>query len=90
MSLQTLSEYFNTIVSGSQEFIDSLPDDFLHESSKHAYQLINEINVYLRSDTLSKKEYDLITKKTEQLIEEVEKLEIAYETRNSGTDTQEF
>jgi hypothetical protein len=90
MSSKTLTEYFTTIISWSQQFINELPDEFLHDSSKRAYQLINEIQVYLRSWALTKKEYDAITRKTEQLIEEVEKLEIAYEERSSWTDTEEF
>jgi hypothetical protein len=67
-----------------------LPDDFLHSSSKTAYQLMNEINVYLRSGALTKKEYATVTKKTEQLIEEVEKLEIAYEDWKVNNHTDEF
>lgn len=90
MSSQSLWQYFQTIASWAQAFIDWLPDEFLHESSKRPYQLINEINVYLRSGRLSQKEYDTVTLKTEQLIEEVEKLEIAYEGRNGVNHADEF
>lgn len=90
MSTQSLGQYFRWIVQWSQGFIDSLPNDFLHSSSKTAYQLMNEIDVYLRSGALTKKEYTTVTKKTEQLIEEVEKLEIAYEEWKWINHTDEF
>lgn len=90
MSSQTLTDYFNTIISGAQQFIDQLPDEFLHNANKNAFQLISEIRVYLRSWQLTKKEYGMITHKTEQLIEEVEKLEIAYESWSSDSDVSQF
>ena len=86
----SLKQYFTTVVTASKDLIENFPDEFLHDSSKRAYQLINEIEVYLRSWELTKKEYDTITKKTEQLIEEVEKLEIAYEKRNNWSDVEQF
>jgi hypothetical protein len=49
MSSQTLTDYFNAIISSSQQFINELPDEFLHDASKRSYQLISEIKVYLRS-----------------------------------------
>lgn len=86
----SLKQYFTTVVAASKDLIENFPDDFLHDSSKSAYQLINEIEVYLRSWQLTKKEYDTVTKKTEQLIEEVEKLEIAYENRSNWSDVEQF